>query len=528
MNFVIGGLEDQLGLHVWGLISNDLFRISNDILHDYEIYKALFFSLMFPFKSNEPILWGFISSMLSMFGPGFLNLFAVVTVLLIYFASRKYFAKYHNGWVYALLFTFSTYTYVHLGKHVPLTQSWVVPLFFILYEKKFVRKSVKSVIIGAFLAFSVFISNYLGFFLILAFGALSIFSLWRSISSKESQLKTQATDLLRTTFVFLALTIPVLLPYINANYFEREEIAYLDAQVDRSESDFFTFSSRPWYFVLPPIKNPILGGITQNLVDRLESTEYFLADDYFANEHQANFLGLFFILTLSMVLARYYFSRIISRKPSVTAYLLTATVLMLLMMPPFLTFSGIKIVTPGFLISEYFPMFRVTARMIVVVHFLLLAVYAEILDIVSSTYRSKKYLSYFLITLLVVTFLETYIPIKAQRVPEPSQTYAYIDQTIPQDSVIAIYPNNKTRDAFLWISEHNRKVANPKGLSYRGFNSQDFTEALETEEALTVLKGADVDYLILFKERGFYSPLPVEEELLLVSELPDAFIYQIL
>lgn len=501
---ILGGLDDQMPLLVWGQISKSPFSITDPIIANYEVYQQIYYGLMHPLQTSRPLLEFFTSLILTFFGPNSLWVINILFLLLTFLFSYFLFRRFRYGVAYALIYTFSSYMWSHFGIHLSLMTFWVFPLFvyFLLEIEKRGFKLRDFALLGVFIAFCILLSNYYGLFILMLFGLYTFFNLLLEWLFK----KVFYLDLLKGFIVALLVGVGISAIFIIPNfktYSSGGDVRLLSGSYtqQRSYEDFFTFSSRPWYFLLLPVKNPVLGGATQIALDRLEKTNYFLADDYFANEHQGNYFGSIFLVTTFVVLIYALVKGDKEVKFRSLVFVGIAVILFLFMLPPFFTISGIKIWTPNVLIYEFLPMFRATARLSVVILLCLLLILAYGFDYIYKTgKKDTKYIWIVLATLLVVTLIETYVPLKVYRLDKSPQVYSYLRENTSKGSKFAIYPYSKTDEALFWLSEHQRLLINPRGYKTPDFNSEEFTERLVLEDGLQDFVELGGEYLVVHDE----------------------------
>jgi hypothetical protein len=502
--FIIGGFDDQLNLLVWGKISKTLFSIENAFLANFPTYQNIFRELLNPFDTTRPILELLVSTTLTIFGEGFVNVLIIVFLLLNLFWSYTFFKRYKNALVYALIFSFSSYIWVHLI-HLSLLSIWVIPLFALLLDKFETKKDHKlkyGFLLGLYMALVVLFANYLGFF-ILAYFSVRVLSrlLWELLFERKFNSSLLAKYLI-SSFSCGAILLALLFPYLSNTYVS-EGYAYgaygFSKNMNRTYEDFFYFSSRPWYFVLPSIKNPFFGEIAQKAYSTIESTGYFLADDYLWNEHSASYFGLALSLSTCFLAAFVLLKGDYAVRKKIGLYTLCFLFIVSFCMPPYITFSQVKIYTPGYLMYLFFPMFRVTTRMSILLLFCVLNIFGIALKYIVSRYGNmKKYIGVYMGLILCLTLGGTFIPPRIYKVPKPPDIYLHVSQNTPSDSVFAVYPYGKTQEAFYWTDVHQRALINPRGYVYYAFDAELFTHDLTTMEGLAALRALNVDYLVVF------------------------------
>ncbi len=467
--FIIGPLEDQIPLLLWH------FMFKSPILL-YPQYAQLFEGLQFPFANSQPVTSIFLSFFLSHFGTNSLTYLIVLTFIVNFVVTYLFFKQYKFPFFYTSVFVFSSYTWVHLGTHLILSQIWVIPTFFMFYKKFKDNPSYKSgVFLGLLLTLIIFISNYLGLFLLITFLLLCVFDM------RLQSIKVILVSLLTTVL----LVVSTLSPYIKANYLTDSPPDAQRLVSTATFEDFFTFSSRPWYFIVPPVKNPILGGVSTKFLDLLRGQGNFLTDDYFKAEHQANYFGLVFLTFFGFVVFKY------KNKKELWGLFAVAAVLVLLMMPPYFTVFGLKIYTPGYLMAQFLPVLRVTARISVILHFILLLILAKCL---SENPRLPK-IRLLLSVVVIITLVETYIPIKFYN-EQPPQAYAYLSRYEEGTKEFLVYPYNRTNQALLWAPLHKQLLINPRGYKTVNFDSKEYTEGL------VFTKELKADFLLMFPDES--------------------------
>lgn len=495
---VIGGLTDQTIYLIWSQISG-LFSISDPTLANFFPYQYYFRNLINPLVSNQPISALVFSVFLSLVGKNGFNILILLTIGANFLFSYVYFKKYKLGFMYALLFSFSSYFWIHVGVHIALMQIWVFPIFFyaLSEHKKF---SIRyAIFIGLLLGVIAGVSNYYGFFLLIFFSLYVITKILIELVVERCFLKSLFQ------FYFISILIAImsigllLVPYFKNQYFSPE--LNQKQKIERTLEDFVAFSSRPWYFFTPPVKNPFIGSISEGFISKLKTTKYFLADDYFPNEHSGNYFGLFFLISFSIVVIYTYVKGEKNLKKEIGTLFFVGLAVFLLMMPPFLTVFGFKFYTPGFLVYRFFPMFRVTARMGILLLIIVLTTFAISFEFVFNTFQDKKLLlKGFLAVLVVATLLEVFVPVKILWYQGSPAVYKYLRESTPVGSKFVIYPYHKTKEAEFWIPEHKRLLVNIRDYTYQDFDSEHFTYDLGLGKNISELKREGIDYLVVYKE----------------------------
>ncbi len=516
--YIIGGVDDQINFLVWAVVS----RVPNfTSLLSYNTYHAMFDGLVRPLSSSQPILAFILTFLLKLFGLPVFNTFVICSVLFAFGISALFFRKYKSWFFSAALFAFSSYTFTHLGKHVDLIQIWLVPAAVGLIMRLEYSRTVKNLFfIVTLIIASVFISNYLSYFIFLFF-----------LSYLFARLLVRRNE--KKSFIWLAsaLLVSALISRSILTHYTRADYSVLpmsNAPIHPVE-DFVTFSSRPWYFFLASPKNPFLGHISQTVLDKLASTNYFLTQNYFANEHPESYFGLMLLATVLVFGIKAYKRADLATRKFMLHFALTTMILISFMMPPFFTIAGLKIYTPNFLLFKFFPMFRVTARLGIVILLCLLLILVKSVDVLTQSEKWKKFLRIYMPILLVVTLMETYIPIKLYKVPSAPQVYEYLHQSLTPATTFAVYPYSETQMALFWLPVHQQYLLNPRYYATSKYSSESLTKQLATPSGLGELKFLGSQYLVVFKNA---SPADISffeksATLELVQEFDDAYLYKL-
>lgn len=524
---IIGGLGDQIDFLIWSRLSSVPFQFDSLRVAGYEVYNNIFRSLLMPWLSNQPVLFAYLSVGLSKFGFTFYNVFLLQTVILNFVASYLLFKRFKFKWAYMLMFNFSAYFWIHLGVHLALTQIWLYALFahvLLGIEEAGDFKSRRFVGLSLLIVLAAMISNYIGFFMLMF---LATYSFTRFLVTYLFTKKAEGKKLLYSVYVSLLalfLIVLLLMPYFQASYVGSSKDTYVNDVIERVDKDigsFQYFSSRPWYFFIPPVKNPFVGDVGKNTLTYIENMDYYLADDYFPAEHSGNYFGLVFLISLGVLLVTKYSYLTKPNKIKIVSLLITAAVLVLFMQPPFYSLGGVNIYTPGYLLYKLVPMFRVTARLGVLVHLCLLLIFGVL---ISSLKRSSRW---FIVGLVLVTLLGTYVPIKMVSL-EPPPVYAYLNAEYEPSTYFVVYPYSKVTEALFWLPIHEQLLVNPRGYVVGDFNSKKFTKALPTQEGLGKLIESPAQVLLLDKHVSEGELKIFGEYVSLVTEVGEYLVFEVL
>jgi len=407
---------------------------------------------------------------------------------------------------------FSPFILYKSQNHLFLMNVWILPVFItaclhLTQKNTQIRYFFLS---GLVFGTTTLFSNYLGFFGLL-FSAiyLSLFALY-DLYQNRFQKQQFLYFLSRYSVLYFSVLVPILL--LNFRYIEA---TYLNPTLnnnaftlERSVDDFFIFSSRPWYYFLPSVDNPVYGSFSRSVLNFLENDwGSYLAQNYFKSEHSSSYLGIVnFILAILGV--RYLFQNRTHIKDFSQIVLLgvSALILITFTMPPYLEISGYRIYFPSYFIADYFSMFRVLARMGILILLLQLIFtgfgYLQIHKFFQK-YKAPNF--YFFITsvfLFFVSVSEFYIPLKFTDISQMPDVYHYLKQNSNNEDKLVIFPRGKSLEGYFWSKDHGREVIIPERdhfINGKLVKKDDFyNQVAFTCEGLQLLKEYGASYLIYF------------------------------
>lgn len=506
--YIVGGLEDQTAILVWAQLQKNFLSPADASIMSYAPYADSFYGLVEPWTLSQPVLWLFVTLFLRLFGAGSYNILLALTTLVNIFLSYNFFKRFKYGIIYTLFFSLGTYYLLHVGKHIDLMQIWVFPVFFSLFlSPKFtgVFNFLHCVKLGVFVFISILISNYYGFFIVLYMTTFTVITIIYSLRFKEG-IKVGAQLFKKYTVAALTagvLSLFVLYPFIAANYMNTTDSEVKNnpkLYLERSYGDFFLFSSRPWFYVIPSPKNPLLGDTAESVLQSLKGTGNFLTQFYFSNEHSGNYFGLVFLSALAVLLFKYFKTLDMQNKNLIISLLSAAFVLFIFTFPPYFTINGLKFYTPGQLIYEFFPMFRVMSRLSVLIHFNLLIVMAILFENFALRFKHKEMINLVVLSVFMFTTIETYVPVKFLKMQEAPPVYTYLGKKAENSPVrYAVYPSTRARESFYWLPVHKSYLVNMRGINSAEFNSDKFTRQFQEKPAAGLLNSFDIEYMIYYK-----------------------------
>jgi hypothetical protein len=392
------------------------------------------------YQSNQPFIWLPFVFFARFFDPIYVyNFFVILSKILTLIFSYKFFDKVlENKKIaisLALIMCMIPYLEYQSRSHVDLAQIWVFPLYLLILSSDYKKEYLKFMVLGLLGTAITLISNYFGYFILL-FTSIFLIIFYGLQSIKSNKYLENFLKFSKSFIVFVvAFVLPLVIflwPYFSSNYLtSNTELA--DTKVVRNNiEDFFYFNSRPWYYILPAIDNPISGFATKSVLSYLENdVGYWLAKNYFASEHAASYLGIIniILMIIGIVYFRKYFSNIIDNHFSLSL-ILSGLVLVILTMPPYFTIAGLKIYMPSYLLMHIFPMFRSLVRFAPLIMLIVLVYAGYGLRALDEKFKkSKFYPINFNIILLVLCFLsvaDLYVPIRITYYEEIPSIYSYI------------------------------------------------------------------------------------------------------
>ncbi|GIW69585.1 MAG: hypothetical protein KatS3mg101_0332 [Patescibacteria group bacterium] len=421
MIYVINGLQDPTFLYVLSRTGIIYFGHHTMSCFPYSTVIEAFVGLS---GSTQPLLSLILLVFLQLFGTYFFILWPLLVVLLNFLVSEFLFRNYRMSVFYSLILTFCSYFWIKLGLHMELIGLWTLAMFMALLGKDFLREDNNKRLLPhqssvLFIVLTALISNYLSFIVLATYCLLILSWICLSVGRENFKYELFARSVLTILFSVAILCL-VLIPFLSKVYLGHANGENKVEKFTRPYEDFITFSLRPWYFFIPSPKNPIYGEFSKTITSKIESTGYFLADDYFPAEHSAAFFGYLFLITFAGCLIYGYKKLDPETRKRVNVYLLTTILLVSFTMPPYFTISGLKIYTPGHLIAVLFPMFRVTARFSPMILLFMLMIMAEIINVIHI--KHQKFFKIFMPILLVVTLVETFVPFKITKYDKVPRT----------------------------------------------------------------------------------------------------------
>lgn len=503
-NYIYGFIEDNAGLFAFPRLIDGLAGCTDFVGYPTGMCQNLW-------QNNQPFIFIPAFLLAKLMQPALAYNLIVLGGLGLNFVFALRFFKHlfgrFIGLLLAITFVFSPYLAYQGRSHLDLIQVWPVIWFF--HILLFSKSRNKAIYLGLLLTLITGFSNYLGYFTGLA-TALYLFFGFLTTKEKRATLKTALPKVAKAGTVFLLTALVFMLPYIKSNYFApkiRMEDATDVRAVNRPFEDFVIFSSRPWYYVLPSVDNPFFGQMTQKSLNLLNRTNNYLTQNYFKAEHSASFLGWATVVLalggiLSLLLAGS--STKTDSQLNYPALGFTVVGLTILTMPPSVVLNGIEIYAPSYILFKVFPMFRVLARMGIIIMLLTLIFsgysYKALSDFMLKKGFGLTTARAVLTILTLASVAQLFVPPKITHVGTLPKIYSYLGQMDPFKSPIVVYPYSKTNEALFWLTTHQKALINPRFYSNKetSFDSETFTNLLKTTRGLEYAKALGAKYLVYF------------------------------
>lgn len=443
----------------------------------------------------------------------------------------KYLTKSHIAGLFSgIIFGFSPFAVSHaIAGH--LAFGFLMPLYvytlFILKERK---RFIYAVLSGIVLCMNCFTWLYYGYFMIFFTLCFIFYDLIAVLKEKGDCKK-----FIIKWCIFLIVVLAIMIPYAFQILAIKGNVNEI---VSRPMKDLFTFSAKPWDYLLPSVYNPFLGKLFKPVVDSL-----LIGSNYAEQTLYLGFMTIIFTL----------YALWIWRKKSINAsiisiikfFFFTGLIMLILSAPPFVPIgkytiengeiiSKYKIYFPSYLLFKIFPMFRVYSRFGVLV--MLCAGVLAGIGLSEFLKNLKKYhktavLSVFAVLILEFAFIPKFIDLK--NIPE---VYSWLKDE-PGDFIIAEYPiesniHGLNEEYMFYQRIHNKKMFNGPVEGGEADKIKSGTADILKANSIRTLKSLGVKYIIVhadkyFKYRKIYPDLSKNRNLVLTRNFEKDLVYKI-
>ncbi|MEZ6255234.1 MAG: hypothetical protein R3B92_00435 [Patescibacteria group bacterium] len=443
-----------------------------------------------------------------------LNLLAIMYALLNFGFSYFLFKRITNSKfavLFALLNTFSVY---YLYRVISITPNLYQLFFFPLILYMLLFKKTKPYILSLLLFFMFAFSSYYGLFALLTCG----FVYFADFIVAQKLLLVKFKDLLINTALLVVPLFLLILIFFYSSFLHnakpiQNSVSNTKVVNYRPIEEYYSFSTRPWYFVIPPKNSLYFGNLSKGLYKRIEATNYYLADDYTESEAAGSFMGWHFILGvftcliivgLSFTKYSHYinskFVHILRHRELVIKSLITITFILLFTHPPSFTISGTTFYTPSYLLFYIAPVFRSLVRFSAVIYLLVLILnYLLFLDIFTllRSVWSKSLMALFFVFLTYYMFAIK-LPVIDTTKPPKEFEFARLNNL---SGTIVVYPRGDFKTIF-WTPYHKLKILNPSGEIdwHTGISADSISKKLQDPTYLETLNSNNVDYLFYYSK----------------------------
>jgi len=357
-------------------------------------------------------------------------------------------------------------------------------------------------------------SNYYGFFCFV----LVFFWYLFDLISKRTNFNQFISKILLFSAPVLIGIVMLFFPLLKSNLTFSKD--YTKENNDKSASekttvyrpleDWYNLSFRPWYFFIPPKSSIFFGEFSKNIHKKIESTNYYLADDYMEEEMAGSYMGWHFLIGLGTVavillLKRYKniefktFKTVYENKEMIIRSFFIIFCILLISGPPSFTIGGVEIYTPTYLLYYIVPVFRTLVRWAVVIYLFVLIINSFVVQDLYNLMKTKLQKVLFILTFIALNFVIFAIKIPVININKPPAEIAFVKEKYPGSVPYAVYPKGDYYSIF-WIISHEDLLINPVNfINYEtGFDSNEFSKNLITEEGIQDFLEKEPKYLIYY------------------------------
>lgn len=393
-----------------------------------------------------------------------------------------------------------------LGGHAANTLNLFVPIFLLsLFLNRVKRNVISAFIVGLSYVLITLTSLYVGYFAIFI---VLFFIVFDYVTRDKIAIKHFIVNYVYIALFAVVLIIPFLYKVI-AHQLIASSADLIRIGHIRDFGSLIVYSARPLEYILPSIDHPVLGSFVYAFSpDSLHRSNYF---------EQTLYLG---VVPLGLCLTG-YFLRFYKRDTSIRHqyfifFSVGALFMLLLSMPPLISFGNSQIPTVSYFMYKIAPMFRVYARFGILANFFLACTAAVVLTELSQRMRPRRY--YLLLAILLPLMLFEYWsipPYYAHSIDQPPAVYQWLAKE-PGEFIIAEYPMMKSDESafntyLFWQRVHKKRMVN--GATPDNPKAWKFFERvrdLTDPETPRLLKSVGVKYIIVHQKMYKEGPIPTQ------------------
>ena len=487
------------------LIHNDL---SKELIEWYMRVSGYADLLGYPFLLHGPVpsvgaqfLSDFlIRKMYYLSNPFIANNLMILSTLIISFCSMYFLSRYLKFSKFlstnlSLIFISQPYLwYRFLSATSSLYIIFIFPIVILALAKK-----INPILLGLIVSITFYYSNYYGYFAII----LCIFW-WAFSYLMDKNLRVIITTIFWfSSSVFLLIGLPQLDKVTHSTLvfgkYDTQSLQTADLEIEiplRSVEDFFFFSNRPWYHLLPPSDALVGGNLSSDVFSKLKLKGNYLFQNYDAEEAGGEYVAFPILLVLIYTLFKWKsFKFDQDEKRFIYRILFLLLSFEVLSLPPFIIIGSSKLYFPSYLLYVFMPGFRVLVRFAVLNHLFIVMLIGIILHKqFNRRFSQKAVLLGFTVSIVSLNLI--HLPWYSINEP-PLAVVSELNKSEPV--LVAIYPQN---DYHLYtdLLLAKVKVINPEYFKDdNSFSADQFTKNLPSDDGLRFARQAGVTHLIFSK-----------------------------
>jgi len=268
----------------------------------------------------------------------------------------------------------------------------------------------------------------------------------------------------------------------------------------RSIEDLFTFSARPWHYLIPDINHPVFGNFALGTHRWIWSRPpYYLTERFFPKEHTL-YLGLTLLL-----LSLYAFRELLSKRSAISSeerfFILLLWFLVISMMvfsfPPYIVLKGIRLYFPSYFIYRIISQVRAYSRFGALV-FICNAVLAcfGLRTLLKSYARGYRKILIFSILLLLMIFEFINFPPFHNISTELPQAYRWLSEQ-KEDFAYLEYPTRIHYTDRLYQFIHQKEILNPYHQTPE--EVEDLLDSIDSPDFSTQFKALGGRYIFFHR-----------------------------